>query len=134
MRWWRAPGTARRGFRPVCGSSLFWDGPGENLSIHAGILDGGAPELTGHILCAEKGGYHRIADGLPQAPGRDPALTTVAPAQGGSTSRVRGEDRTEQRGAGHVAALRQEGAPAHATLSLWPGGTLVRPANARGDP
>ena len=82
VRWWRASDNARRGFCPVCGSSLFWDGPGANLSIHAGTLDGGAPDLIGHIFCAEKGGYYRIADGLPRAPGRDPALTTVAPAQG----------------------------------------------------
>ena len=50
-----------------------------NLSIHAGTLDA-APELAmaGHIYCADKGAYYEITDPLPQAPGRDPELTTMA--------------------------------------------------------
>lgn len=77
VRWYRSSETSRRGFCPVCGSSLFWDGPGVNLSIHAGTLDGDAGvRLAGHIFCADKGAYYQIADPLPQADGADPDLTT----------------------------------------------------------
>ncbi len=80
VAWYVSSATARRGFCPVCGSSLFWDGPGANLSIHAGTMN--TPTglgLIGHIHCADKGDYYAIADGLPQAPGRDPGLTTMVP-------------------------------------------------------
>ena len=80
VRWWRSSAEARRGFCPVCGSSLFWDGPGANLSIHAGTLDEGAPAMIGHIFCAERGHYYSLGDGLPQAGHEDPALTTMAPS------------------------------------------------------
>lgn len=77
VRWFRASDTARRGFCPVCGSHLFWDGPGSHLSIHAGSLDGPTGlTLAGHIFCADKGDYYEIADDLPQSDGSDPALTT----------------------------------------------------------
>lgn len=78
VTWFHASDTARRGFCGICGSSLFWDGPGKNLSIHAGTLE--APtglQLIGHIYCADKGDYYEIADGLPRADGRDPVLTTM---------------------------------------------------------
>ncbi len=80
-RWYRSSATARRGFCPTCGSNLFWDGPGANLSIMAGTLDGPTGlRLKGHIFCAAKGDYYEIADGLPRAGEDDPALTTmVAP-------------------------------------------------------
>lgn len=81
VQWYRSSDTARRGFCPVCGSNLFWDGPGANLSIFAGTLD--APTglaLIGHIYCADKGDYYEIADGLPQADQRDPELTTMVPS------------------------------------------------------
>lgn len=83
VRWFRSSDFARRGFCPECGSSLFWDGPGDNLSICAGSLDGN-PDLpmAGHIYCADKGAYYAIADGLPQAPERDPELTTMADGPG----------------------------------------------------
>lgn len=77
VRWYRSSETAQRGFCPVCGSSLFWEGPGTHLSIHAGTLD--APTglaLKGHIFCADKGDYYEIADGTPQADRDDPDLTT----------------------------------------------------------
>lgn len=78
VSWYHASETARRGFCATCGSSLFWDGPGRNLSIHAGTLDGPTGlRLAGHIYCADKGDYYDIADGLPQAGGRDPNLTTM---------------------------------------------------------
>ncbi len=78
VSWYRSSEWARRGFCATCGSNLFWDGPGENLSILAGSLD--APTglaLVGHIYCADKGDYYDIADGLPQAAERDPDLTTM---------------------------------------------------------
>lgn len=78
VAWYACSDDARRGFCPVCGSNLFFDGPGANLSIHAGTLD--LPTglaLAGHIFCAEKGDYYAIADGLKQVPGADPVLTTM---------------------------------------------------------
>lgn len=76
--WFTSSETARRGFCGICGSNLFWDGEGENLSIFAGTLDGD-PGITmaGHIYCADKGSYYAIADGLPKAEGYDPNLTTM---------------------------------------------------------
>ncbi|WP_172293003.1 GFA family protein [Pseudoruegeria sp. HB172150] len=83
VSWYQSSDTARRGFCGRCGSSLFWDGPGRNLSIHAGTLDGPTGlTLMGHIYCATKGDYFEIADGLPQAEGEDPVLTTMMPDQG----------------------------------------------------
>lgn len=77
VRWYRSSPTARRGFCPACGSNLFWDGPGANLSIMPGTLDGATGlRLKAHIFCADKGDYYEIADGLPQAPADDPAFTT----------------------------------------------------------
>lgn len=78
--WYASSPEARRGFCPTCGSNLFWDGPGANLSIFAGTLD--APTglaIAGHIFCAHRGDYYEIADGLPQSDGADPALTTRVP-------------------------------------------------------
>jgi hypothetical protein len=77
LSWYRSSDTAQRAFCPTCGSNLFWDGPGENLSIFAGTLDGETGiRLAGHIFCADKGDYYEISDDLPQAEGEDPALTT----------------------------------------------------------
>ena len=73
VRWYASSTTARRGFCPVCGSNLFWDGPGGYLSIFAGTIDGDpGVRLVGHIYCADKCAYYDIADGLPQAAGDDP--------------------------------------------------------------
>ena len=78
VRWYHASDSARRGFCGTCGSSLFWDGQGANLSIHAGTLDGGTGlRLTGHIFCADKGDYYELTDDLPKADGSDPDLTTM---------------------------------------------------------
>lgn len=83
VRWFQSSETARRGFCPACGSNLFWDGPGANLSIFAGTLDGPTGlKLAGHIYCADKGDYYEIADGLPQAAVRNPALTTMVVPEG----------------------------------------------------
>lgn len=77
VTWYASSDAARRGFCGTCGSQLFWDGPGRNLSIFAGTLDGPTGlTLAGHIFCASKGDYYEIADGTPQAAADDPALTT----------------------------------------------------------
>ncbi|MEM0949981.1 MAG: GFA family protein [Pseudomonadota bacterium] len=76
--WFVSSATARRGFCSVCGSSLFWDGAGMNLSIHAGTLDTPTGlSVAGHIFCADKGDYYTLADSVPQADGADPKLTTM---------------------------------------------------------
>ena len=78
VTWYKSSETARRGFCGVCGSSLFWDGEGENMSIHAGTIDGKTGLTTrGHIFVADKGDYYEIADGLPQFPQSDLVVTTV---------------------------------------------------------
>ncbi|PRY25413.1 hypothetical protein CLV78_102591 [Aliiruegeria haliotis] len=76
--WYQSSPRARRGFCPTCGSNLFWDGAGENLSIFAGTIDGATGlACAGHIYCADKGDYYEIPDDLPRAEGYDPDLTTM---------------------------------------------------------
>ncbi|MGI3185505.1 GFA family protein [Nioella aestuarii] len=78
VTWFQSSDTARRGFCGICGSNLFWDGTGENLSIFAGSLDGASGlTIAGHIFCADKGDYYDIPEGVPQAEGYDPVLTTM---------------------------------------------------------
>ncbi len=80
VTWYASSDTARRGFCGICGSNLFWDGAGANLSIFAGTLDTPTGlHLKAHIFCADKGDYYEIADGLPQAAQDDPAFTTMVP-------------------------------------------------------
>ena len=80
VTWYASSPTARRGFCGICGSSLFWDGPGQNVSIHAGTLDGETGlSVTGHIFCADKGDYYEIDPDLPQFDGDDPGMTTMVP-------------------------------------------------------
>lgn len=80
--WYRSSDRARRGFCGICGSNLFWDGPGENMSIFAGTLEGATGlAMAGHIFCADKGDYYAISDGLPRAEGYDPELTTMVSDQ-----------------------------------------------------
>ena len=77
VTWFASSAEARRGFCGVCGSNLFWDGGGANLSIMAGTLDGPTRlAMAGHIFAADAGDYYAIADGLPRAAGRDERLTT----------------------------------------------------------
>lgn len=78
VRWYRSSDDARRGFCPICGGNLFWDGPGENLSFKAGTLDESSSlPVAGHIFVADKAGYVEICDGLPQAAKADSRLTTT---------------------------------------------------------
>ena len=78
VSWFHASETARRGFCDTCGSSLFWDGEGDNLSIHAGTLDGPTALMTkGHIYCADKGDYYSLPEDLPCVAADDPDLTTM---------------------------------------------------------
>lgn len=71
VAWFASSAGIRRGFCPVCGSTLFWDGHGgARLSIFAGTLDGATRlRLAGHVFVADKGDYYEISDGLPQAEG-----------------------------------------------------------------
>lgn len=77
VTWYASSEQAKRGFCGTCGSNLFWDGGGQNLSIFAGTLDGD-PGITliGHIFCDDKGTYYEITDEVPQVGGYDPNLTT----------------------------------------------------------
>lgn len=80
VTWYASSPTARRGFCGTCGSQLFWDGPGQNMSIFAGSLDGDTGlTLAGHIFCADKGDYYKLADDAPQADADDPNMTTQVP-------------------------------------------------------
>lgn len=70
VRWYASSAGAQRGFCPVCGSNLFWDGGQDYLAVCAGTLDGDPGiRMAAHIFCADKGAYYEITDGLPQAPG-----------------------------------------------------------------
>lgn len=81
VTWFASSDTARRGFCGTCGSNLFWDGPGENMSIFAGTLDGDPGIfLAGHIYCSDKGGYYDILDDVPMAEQDDGKLTTMVVA------------------------------------------------------
>lgn len=80
VTWYASSPTARRGFCGTCGSNLFWDGAGANMSIFAGTLDGQpALRTAGHIYCDDKGSYYELTDDLPKAGGYDPDLTTAVP-------------------------------------------------------
>lgn len=82
VQWYQSSESARRGFCPTCGSQLFWDGPGENLSIMAGGLDEPSGlSAMGHIFVADKAGYYEISDGLPQAAQDDEGITTIVPSK-----------------------------------------------------
>lgn len=80
VTWYQSSDTARRGFCGVCGSNLFWDGTGANLSIFAGTFDGETGlKMAGHIFCADKGDYYDLADDLPKTSGVSTELTTKVP-------------------------------------------------------
>lgn len=78
VTWYQSSAQAKRGFCATCGSNLFWDGPGLNMSIHAGTLDGPTGlAIVGHIFCADKGDYYTLSDALPKADGADAEMTTM---------------------------------------------------------
>ncbi|MBM7066104.1 GFA family protein [Actibacterium sp. 188UL27-1] len=80
VTWYHSSPEARRGFCGICGSNLFWDGPGTHISIFAGGLDGPTGlAVVGHIFCADKGDYYTLDDGLPQFQGDDETMTTQVP-------------------------------------------------------
>lgn len=62
LKWYRASGTASRGFCAECGSVLFWKGDGKDyMSIAAGSLDGKTGlAIEGHIFCDDAGDYYEI--------------------------------------------------------------------------
>lgn len=77
VTWFASSPTARRGFCGTCGSNLFWDGAGVNISIFAGTFDGDPGlRMAAHIYCDDKGSYYDLADDLPKAGGYDPEMTT----------------------------------------------------------
>ena len=65
LKWFRSSSFARRGFCSECGSNLFWDDDGDEISINAGTLDQPTGlKLTKHIFVAEKADYYEIDDQL----------------------------------------------------------------------
>ncbi len=63
------PGGGRRGFCPVCASSLFFRAVDGSFSVEAGCIEkptGG--RLAAHIFVEDKGDYYSLTDGLPQFP------------------------------------------------------------------
>jgi len=72
LKWYRSSDYARRGFCGECGSALFWDDRGDEVSINAGSLN--APtglKTTKHIFVDDKGDYYEITDDLPKFAGTD---------------------------------------------------------------
>ena len=76
LSWYRASGTARRGFCSECGSALFWYADGaDRISILAGAFDQPSGLVMGeHIYCADKADFYDLPeDGVPHHPGDRPA-------------------------------------------------------------
>ena len=75
LSWYRSSDHARRGFCRTCGSVLFWDDGGDELSLNAGCLDPPTGvTLTKHIFVDERGDYYAITDDLPRFAGYDRPL------------------------------------------------------------
>ena len=68
VTWYRSSDKVRRGFCSTCGSVLFWDPIGREItSVAMGAFDKPTgTRLAIHIFVADKGDYYEIADGLPQ--------------------------------------------------------------------
>jgi hypothetical protein len=68
VTWYRSSEKVRRGFCATCGSLLFWDPIGREITAVAmGAFDKPTDtHLAIHIFIADKGDYYDIADGLPQ--------------------------------------------------------------------
>ncbi|MEJ1996546.1 MAG: GFA family protein [Maritimibacter sp.] len=62
--WYQASDTARRGFCPRCGSSLFWQKlGGEVIDFSLGSVDGATGlHLTQHIPTEDMGDYYLLPD------------------------------------------------------------------------
>lgn len=70
LAWYQSSPEARRGFCSACGSAMFWDGPGDDMSINAGSIDPPTGiRLKKHIFVEDKSDYYDITDGLPQLKG-----------------------------------------------------------------
>lgn len=69
LKWYQSSDHVRRGFCTECGSSLFWEVEGEDItSVGSGVLD--APtgiRESKHIFVKYKGDYYDIGGDLPQA-------------------------------------------------------------------
>ena len=78
VSWYEASAAAKRGFCAHCGTLLFWKAHDEDtISFSLGVLeDPTGLKLERHIFVADKGAYYTLEDGLPQAPGDHPDLTT----------------------------------------------------------
>lgn len=77
LKWYRSSDWARRGFCGDCGSALFWDDGGEEISINVGSLDQPTGlAVTSHIYVDDKGDYYEIGDALPKFAGYDTPLAS----------------------------------------------------------
>ena len=77
LKWFRSSSFARRGFCADCGSALFWDDGGEEISINAGSLDQPTGlKLTKHIYVDDKADYYEIEDSLEKFAGYDQPVKT----------------------------------------------------------
>jgi len=75
LKWYRSSEWARRGFCSDCGSVMFWDDGGDEVSINAGTLDQPTGlALEKHIFVDEKADYYDIDDSLPKFAGYDRPL------------------------------------------------------------
>ena len=75
LRWYRSSDIARRGFCGRCGSVLFWDDGGDDISINVGSLDQPTGlRLARHIYVDDKADYYDIDDPLPKFAGYDQPL------------------------------------------------------------
>lgn len=77
LKWFASSPVARRGFCGDCGSALFWDDQGEEISINAGSLDQPTgTKVTSHIFVDDKADYYEISDDLPKYAGFDTPVTS----------------------------------------------------------
>ena len=75
LTWYRSSDIARRGFCGRCGSVLFWDDGGDDISINVGSLDQPTGlRLARHIYVDDKADYYDIDDPLPKFAGYDKPL------------------------------------------------------------
>ena len=77
LKWYRSSDTAKRGFCGTCGSTLFWQGDGNDyIAITGGSIDGDSGLRTeGHIFCESAGDYYEITGGEYQVQGDGTAVS-----------------------------------------------------------